>query len=85
MHFLFFSLWSSNSKEESLKFHHRKCQWQINVEQQNVGLNCRNPSLRLATKTRTCKGAGQKWSPGVAFHALRSVGECEGMNFHIPK
>ncbi len=38
-HFFFFSLWSSNSKKESSKFHHRKCQWQTNVEQQNVSLN----------------------------------------------
>jgi hypothetical protein len=39
MHFLLFSWWSSNSEEESSKSHHRKCQWQTNVEQQNVDLN----------------------------------------------
>jgi hypothetical protein len=42
-------------------------------------------SLGLATKARACSGAGQEWSPGVTFHALRSVGECEGMNPHTPK
>jgi hypothetical protein len=46
---------------------------------------CHNPSLELATKARACKGAGQKWSSGVTFHALGSVGECEGMNPHTPK
>jgi hypothetical protein len=45
----------------------------------------RNPSLRLMTKVRACKGAGQRWSPGITFHAIKSVGECEGMNPHIPK
>jgi len=37
------------------------------------------------TKARACKGAGQKRSLGVTFHAFRSVGECEGMNLHTPK
>ncbi len=46
---------------------------------------CRNPSLRLATKARACKGAGQEWSPGVTIHAFGSVGKCEGMNPHTPK
>jgi hypothetical protein len=46
---------------------------------------CRNPSLGLVTKARACKGAGQEGSPGVTFHAPRSVGECEGMNPHTPK
>ena len=44
-----------------------------------------DPSLGLTTKTRACKGVGQKWSPGVTFHVLESVGECEGMNLHTPK
>jgi hypothetical protein len=44
-----------------------------------------NRSLRLATKVRVCKGAGQKWSSRVTFHILGSVGECEGMNPHTPK
>jgi hypothetical protein len=34
------------------------------------------------TKARAYKGAGQKWSSGVTFHAFGSVGECEGMNPH---
>jgi hypothetical protein len=46
---------------------------------------CRNPNLGLTTKARACKGAGQERSPGVMFHAPRSVRECEGMNPHIPK
>jgi hypothetical protein len=37
---------------------------------------CHNPSLGLATKARTCEGAGQEWSPGVTFHAPKNVGEC---------
>jgi len=48
-------------------------------------LHYRNLSLRLATKARACKGAGQEGSPGVTSHAPRSRGECEGMNPHIPK
>jgi len=37
------------------------------------------------TKARACKGAGQKRSPGVTFHAPGSVRKCEGMNPHISK
>jgi hypothetical protein len=37
------------------------------------------------TKARVCKGAGQEGSPRVTSHALRNVGECEGMNPHTPK
>jgi len=44
-----------------------------------------NPSFRLATKARAYKGVGQEWSMGITFHALMSVGECEGMNPHTPK
>jgi hypothetical protein len=44
-----------------------------------------NLSFGLATKARACKGAGQKKSPVVASHAPGNVGECEGMNPHIPK
>jgi hypothetical protein len=49
------------------------------------GGQCRNPSLKLVTKARACKGAGQKGSPGVTSHVPGSVGECEGMSPHIPK
>jgi len=45
----------------------------------------RDPNLWLVTKVRACKGVGQEWNPGVTFHALGSVGECEGMNPHTPK
>jgi hypothetical protein len=44
-----------------------------------------NPNFGLATNVRACEGVGQEWSWGVTFHAPRSVGECEGMNFHTPK
>jgi hypothetical protein len=47
--------------------------------------NCRNHSLRLATKGRACKSAGQEGSPRVTFHAPESAKECEGMNPHTPK
>jgi hypothetical protein len=46
---------------------------------------CHNPNLWLTTKVRVCKGEGQEGSPGVTFHALGSVGKCEGMNPHTPK
>ncbi len=37
------------------------------------------------TKAKACKGGSQEWSLGVTFHASENVGECEGMNLHIPK
>jgi hypothetical protein len=46
---------------------------------------CRNPNLGLATKAKTCIGADREWSPRVTFHALGSLGKCEGMNPHTPK
>jgi hypothetical protein len=46
---------------------------------------CHNPSLEFATNAWSCKGVGQEGSMGVTSHALVSVGECEGMNLHIPK
>jgi hypothetical protein len=46
---------------------------------------CHNPSLGFATKARAYKGAGQKWNPKLTFHVHESMGECEGMNLHIPK
>jgi hypothetical protein len=49
----------------------------------------RNPTyhvpLVVATLAWASKGAGQEESPGVTSHAFGSVGECEGMNPHIPK
>jgi len=48
-------------------------------------LHCHNPGLRFMTKTRACKGANQKRSPGITSHAPGSVRECEGMNPHTPK
>ena len=32
---------------------------------------CHSPSLGLAIKARTCKGAGQKWSPGIKISCSR--------------
>jgi len=46
---------------------------------------CRNPNLRLITKAKACKGAGQDGSSGVTSHAPGSAGECEDMNPHTPK
>jgi len=46
---------------------------------------CHNLSFGLMTKAMVYKGAGQEWSLGDTFHVPRSVGECEGMNPHIPK
>jgi hypothetical protein len=43
-----------------------------------------NPTLGLATKAKTYKGASQEGSSGVTSHVLRSVGKCEGMNPHTP-
>jgi len=48
-------------------------------------ISCHNLNLGLTTKARACKGAGQKGSPGIAFHAPGNVGECEGMNPHTSK
>jgi hypothetical protein len=44
-----------------------------------------NLRFRLMTKVRACRGTGQKWNPGITFHAPGSVGGCEGMNAHTPK
>ncbi len=46
---------------------------------------CHNPSLRLMTKARACKGVNQEGSLGVTSHAPGSVGKCEGMNPHTLK
>ncbi len=46
---------------------------------------CCNPNLRLTTKARAYKDAGQEGSPGITSYAPESVGECEGMNPHTPK
>ncbi len=50
-----------------------------------INTYCCNPSLGLATKAKTCKGASQEGSPGITSCALESVGECEGMTPHTPK
>ncbi len=39
---------------------------------------CRNPSLGLATKVRTCKVTSQEKKLGIER-------KCEGMNPHTPK
>jgi hypothetical protein len=54
-----------------------------------------NLSFGLATKAKTCDGAGQEGSLGVTFHAPgsarntlhapKSARECERMNPHTPK
>jgi hypothetical protein len=50
-----------------------------------INIQCHNLSLGLMTKARAYEGAGQECSLGVTFHVLGSVGDCEGMNLHIPK
>jgi hypothetical protein len=45
---------------------------------------CRNPNLELVTKARACKGAGQKWSLGVTFCVLRSVGNVKEWTPTLP-
>jgi hypothetical protein len=50
-----------------------------------IDVVCRNPNLGLMTKARVCIGANQEWSSRITFHALKSVGKCEGMNSHTPK
>jgi hypothetical protein len=51
-------------------------------ENQDHQNSCRNPRLRLTTKTRACKNVGQEGSPRVTFHAPGSAKGCEGMNPH---
>jgi len=51
------------------------CQWKSIMWMKEAYKVCHSPSLGLATKAKTCKGASQEWSLGVAFHILRSVGE----------
>jgi hypothetical protein len=36
-------------------------------------------------KAKACKGASQKGRLRVTFHVFGNVGNCEGMNLHIPK
>jgi hypothetical protein len=46
------------------------------------GGECRNPSLRLATKAKGLQGCELRGSMGVTSHAPGSVGKCEGVNPH---
>jgi hypothetical protein len=50
----------------------------LHMEEGWKHIMCHNPSLRLMTKTKACKVAGQEGSPGVKE-------KCEGMNSHTPK
>jgi hypothetical protein len=43
-----------------------------------------NPSLGLMTKTMACKGVGQKWSPGVTFHAPKRLRVWESVKIEPP-
>jgi hypothetical protein len=49
------------------------------------GGECCNLSFGLVTKAKAYKGASQEGSPGITFHTLGSVRECEGMNPHTRK
>jgi len=46
---------------------------------------CCNPSLGLATKTRTCKSVRQEGGLRDTSYIPESAGECERMNPHTPK
>ncbi len=46
---------------------------------------CHNPNLKLVTKARGYKVAGQKGSTGVMLHAPGSARHCEGIDLHVPK
>jgi len=50
-----------------------------------IQLDCRNPSLGLATKARACKSAGQKGGLGSTSYIPGSARECERMSPHTPK
>jgi hypothetical protein len=50
------------------------------MAKRKIGSQCCNFSLKLTIKARACKDVGQKWNPGVKFHAPRNVEECEGMS-----
>ncbi len=52
---------------------------------QNHHHRCRNLNLGFATKAKACEGVSQKLSLGVTFYVPGSLGECEGMEPHIPK
>jgi hypothetical protein len=57
----------------------------IHESKSNYYKFCCNLNLGLVIKAKACKGAGQKWSPGVTLHAPEGVGECEGLNSHTPR
>ncbi len=46
---------------------------------------CRNPNLRLATKTRAYKRVKQEGDLRDTSYTFGSVEECERMNLHTPK
>jgi len=48
-------------------------------------LHCHDLNLGFVTKAKVCKGANWKWSMGVIFYVLKSVGDCEGINPHTPR
>ncbi len=51
----------------------------------SVLISCRNFSLRLVTKAKGCKVAGQEGNPRVMAHAPVSARKCEGIGPHTPK
>jgi hypothetical protein len=79
---LFFKHSQGKNEQKLVKFQWLQCKWTNDALKETM---CRNPNLGLTTKARACKGVSQKWSLRVTFHALGSVGECEGMNPHTPK
>ncbi len=81
---LVFVRWVTNLKcPLTMIFAH--CHQDVDFGLNCLVINCRNLSLRLASKARAYKNAGQKGSPGGTSYTPMSVRECERMNLHTPK
>ncbi len=58
---------------------------ELNPDFVQVGEECRNPNLGLATKARASKNAGQEGGPRDTSYTPRNARKCERMNPHTPK
>jgi hypothetical protein len=75
----------SNNTTSSNTTNRRNSRTQSQKKYVVFNIKCRNPSLRLVTKARACKNAGQEGRSRVTFPTPGSAKECEGMNPHTPK